>query len=149
MTKVITVTRKNGDVHEILVDADFEFNGTIGVMNVGYPYVYNKDTYTYLHNYIMGVSSNKDMQIDHINRNRMDNRKSNLRVVTSAQNSANRKVKGYTFHKQSGYWRSRFKVNRKEKVVYYKTEEEAQLNYKLDNLKHNGIYSPYYKELVK
>ncbi len=41
-----------------------------------------------LHRWVMG--SPKGLQIDHINRNPLDNRKSNLRVVTCQQNSQNK-----------------------------------------------------------
>ena len=42
----------------------------------------------YLHQDIMGISP-EGMVIDHINQNRLDNRKCNLRFVTRAQNRVN------------------------------------------------------------
>lgn len=46
-----------------------------------------------LHRYIMSLDNNhiEDMEIDHINRNTLDNRKCNLRIVTKAENLKNRK----------------------------------------------------------
>jgi hypothetical protein len=44
------------------------------------------------HRLIMGNPENK--QIDHINRDRLDNRKSNLRLATHIENNWNKKVKG-------------------------------------------------------
>lgn len=41
-----------------------------------------------LHRWVMGNPSG--LQIDHINRNTLDNRKSNLRIVTCQQNSQNK-----------------------------------------------------------
>lgn len=59
-----------------------------------------------LHRFIL--SPEPGQQLDHINRNRLDNRRSNLRVATGSQNQANtlsrtgKKYKGTTFHKASG-----------------------------------------------
>lgn len=41
----------------------------------------------FLHRYVLNYDGNKD--IDHINRNGLDNRKENLRIVTHAVNTAN------------------------------------------------------------
>ena len=48
----------------------------------------------YLHHYVLGVTSNKQRYIDHINRDKLDNRKSNLRSVTPRESRLNIKTKG-------------------------------------------------------
>lgn len=43
-----------------------------------------------LHRVLLGLKPGDRQIVDHINRNRFDNRRSNLRIVTSAQNAQNR-----------------------------------------------------------
>lgn len=51
----------------------------------------------------------KGMVVDHINGNKLDNRKSNLRVVMQVENTRNKHaVKGHYFHKASGKWAASF-----------------------------------------
>lgn len=77
--------------------------------------------------------------VDHINGNRYDNRKSNLRLCTQRDNSHNTKMsiantsglKGASFHKASGMWQAQITINRKVKYLgIYKTAFEAHAAYK-------------------
>ena len=74
------------------------------------------------------------MQIDHINGNKLDNRKGNLRICTHQENMKNRalsktsrmKYKGVTYTPFCGCYFDKWKVVVEGKVLgYFNTEEEA------------------------
>jgi hypothetical protein len=74
--------------------------------------------------------------LDHINRNRTDNRISNLREATKPQNGGNAKVrrdgrlKGAYWHKREKRWASAIGINGKSIWLgQYATEEEAHAAY--------------------
>lgn len=48
-----------------------------------------------LHRFLLGLGPGQKTQVDHANRDRLDNRKLNLRFVTSRQNHWNTGAKGY------------------------------------------------------
>jgi hypothetical protein len=57
----------------------------------------------YMHRQILGLEHGDKRQADHINGNRLDNRRGNLRVVTNQQNCWNtRKIRGASVYK--GVW---------------------------------------------
>lgn len=76
----------------------------------------------------------KGLQVDHVNRNPLDNRKSNLRVCTLSDNLKN---KGWYKNNKSGHkgiyyirtidrWQGEFKYNKKTYVTKrFRTKEEA------------------------
>jgi len=76
---------------------------------------------------------------DHINRNKLDNRKCNLRTVDKSRNSANRekskrkvlssKLKGVSYHPSTKLWRARIRDRDFEKTTYHATELQAALDY--------------------
>lgn len=80
-----------------------------------------------------------DMQIDHINRDKLDNRLENLRAVSRSVNQHNRKLnrnntsghKGVYWHKQKGKWHVQIMVNRvKKSLGLYDNVEDAANAYK-------------------
>jgi hypothetical protein len=81
----------------------------------------------YAHRVIMNAPEN--MQIDHINNNRLDNRKCNLRIVTMQQNMWNKpKTKGY--FKSRKKWTARITANGEHiHLGTFNTEEEARNAY--------------------
>ena len=73
----------------------------------------------------------KNMQIDHISGNRLDNRKNNLRLVTNQENQWNQtKAKGYRWHKEAKKYQAQIGLN--DKVInlgFFDTAEEAAKAY--------------------
>ena len=66
------------------------------------------------------LNAPKNLQVDHINHNGLDNRRSNLRLATNSQNLYNSRrskgrsgFRGVTFEKRTGKWEARIKVDRK------------------------------------
>lgn len=92
-------------------------------------------------------------EIDHINRNPWDNRLSNLRVATQAQNLANSKKKrSFTggavvgARRDRGRWRSVIGVNGNDLYLgMFATKAEAALAYAKASLRYHGKFSVYYK----
>lgn len=88
-----------------------------------------------LHQLILDRVGVKDgMEIDHINGNKLDNRKCNLRIVNRIQNSRNKDViktntSGYTgvsYNKERNAWDSYITVNYKKiNLGRYKYKDEA------------------------
>ena len=63
---------------------------------------------------------------DHINRNRLDNRRENLRIADKSLNSANRTVDRVTWHAGAKKWQAACRRNGKTHYAgVYATKEEA------------------------
>lgn len=63
--------------------------------------------------HVLIVGKNEDLEIDHINRNKLDNRRQNLRFVTSSQNKWNNNAIGVHFCKAKNKWIPQITVNGK------------------------------------
>lgn len=130
----ITLAESGMAVADVLMDADTAvlYNGRIHISNHGYARVGEQ----YLHRLVTGAG--RGQIVDHINGNRLDCRRANLRVGTRAQNLWNRGkarhntsgYKGVSFCKQTGRWRAEIRANRKcQKLGRFQTAEAAARAY--------------------
>ena len=87
----------------------------------GYAYAYKVG---YMHRNIIEIP--EGLQIDHINRDKLDNRRSNLRVCTSSENNLNRSFKRYSWDKSAKRWKVYLRRDGKIVRKSYMTEEEAR-----------------------
>jgi hypothetical protein len=90
----------------------------------------------YIHRMLMGLEPGDKRCVDHRNGLTLDNRRSNLRIVTSRQNHQNRwthregKLVGACFHKRENKWISQIAVNGKHHHLgYFPTEQAAHEKY--------------------
>lgn len=102
-----------------------------------------------MHRLIINVSDKKD-EIDHINNNKKDNRKCNLRIVTRSQNGMNRGVQsnnktgvtGVTFYEPYDKWNSQIALNGKHiNLGYFSDFEDAVKARKEAEERYFGEYS--------
>lgn len=101
-------------------------------------------SFIYLHHYVLRINNiiiPKGMEVDHINRNTLDDHKNNLRIATrSIQRQNSRKAIGMTSRfvgvsfngRKEGYkrWRAQTRFNGNHiHIGDFKTQEEAALAY--------------------
>lgn len=102
-----------------------------------------------LHREIFGLKFNDGLIIDHINRNRLDNRRFNLRICTPQENSLNRtprlttsKYNGVSWDKTAKKWRAQITINRKtQNLGRFKQENVAALTYDMVAIRHFGDFA--------
>lgn len=111
-----------------------------------------------LHNIIMNVEKHSfSREVDHINRNKLDNRKSNLRLVSrqiNNLNTGNQKnnkssgLKGVCWHKQQNKWRAYIMLDWKQiHLGLFDTIEEAyKVRLEYENKLLNELLDRYNKE---
>lgn len=93
-----------------------------------------------MHREILGAGA--DQEVDHINRNRLDNRRENLRVLGHSANLHNRGaygssgVAGVSWDKRKGKWRAEIGRNGKRAWLgYHDTKAAAEREYRLASAK--------------
>lgn len=115
----------------------------------GYAVAFDNGKTIYMHRLLMQPT--RGMQVDHINTNKIDNRRENLRLVTASQNarncskSKNNKsgYKGvYKHHEGKKPWKAQILADGKAvSIGYYETPEEAAKAYDEAAVKYFGEYA--------
>lgn len=92
-----------------------------------------------LHRVLVGEDNiAKGEEVDHIDRNPLNNLPSNLRLVTKSTNNRNQRIRGATrsrgvdFRKHAGKYRARIQLpsNKEKHLGYFSTEEAAAAAYR-------------------
>lgn len=118
-------------------------------------YAIHGATSTLMHRYLMGIEKHDRREVDHKKRgkkNRIDNRKKNLRVCTRFQNIRNMSInilntsgfKGVCLNKRTGRWVAAISFEGKRiSLGTYKTPEQASIAYETKAIELHGEF--YYK----
>lgn len=106
-------------------------------------------TLKFMHRLVLNLQPNDGKRTDHKNRNRLDNRKENLRIATIAQNNQNcgkkpnntSGYKGISWHKHHNKWISNIRYNGKRiHLGYFSNKEDAAATYKNAAIKYHGEF---------
>lgn len=107
----------------------------------------------YLHRRVLKAPSG--LEVDHRNRNKLDNRRANLRLATGTQNKrnagprrtyagkpTNSPYKGVFLHRQSGRWNARIRHSgRQHSLGYFDDQVDAARAYDKAALEHHGEFA--------
>lgn len=121
-----------------------KYNWNLNITNYAYARINGENKF--MHRLLLPVS--EGLVVDHINRNTLDNRKSNLRAATTSQNLFNKKLyksntSGYKgVYLDNGKWKAVVRVNgRKVSGGTFSSKEEAARKYNEMAIKHHGAFA--------
>lgn len=150
MTCEVPIFGRSGQVAVALVDdEDFELVSSYRWCRNAFGYAVTRvgKRILFMHRVVMGLSYGDGQKTDHISRDKLDNRKANLRLVTQAQNCQNQgsrggssRFRGVYFNKQAGRWQAYATIDGKAKYLgLFDREEqagEAAKAFRLANMTH-------------
>lgn len=148
--KVVLTQKKVALISDADAEAIYQFKWhAVRIHNAWYAAASVGGTRIYMHRFVLSPPDNAE--IDHINGNGLDNRRSNLRICTHAQNLANQqpqsrkkysRFKGVTWCKRDKIWIAQIKVaQRRYSLGRYDDEADAARAYNRAATKHFGDFA--------
>lgn len=143
--RCLHATKEWNDTHEGMPAGDINEDGYLTIQINNRVYLAHRMAFV-----IMTGRQPTGKIVDHIDRVRTNNKWSNLRLATIAQNSANQSIrvdnqtghKGVSFKKQTGRWLARITTEGKTNHLgYFDTKEEAASAYMAASLDIHGEFS--------
>lgn len=149
--KLIPLRNRKGDVRAWVKvdDEDFDYlNQYRWCLCNKYAFrkqtINGKERNIYMHTELMGFPEKLD--VDHIDGDKLNNQRSNLRIATRSQNNGNRgshkgsssKYRGVSYEKQTGKWVAQISS---KKIGRFVSEEDAALAYNEAAIKYFGEFA--------
>jgi hypothetical protein len=128
------MARQSGLLVPVLMDAeDIALLGSrrLSVGSHGYAQVWDRKTVTLVHRWVLGLERGDRRIGDHVNGNKLDNRRSNLRIVDASGSSQNVSGRGRSrfrgvYLTRQGRWQAKVKFQgESHSLGVFGTEEEA------------------------
>lgn len=103
-----------------------------------------------MHREILGLKVGEMVMVDHVNSNRCDNRKENIRVCSRSQNAGNQRlssnntsgIKGVSWDKKSKKWRASIRFgNKNYHLGFFANKEDAGKAYEKEAVKRHGEFA--------
>ena len=139
----IKIEKKNGEVFWAMIDSDMidlvkDYCWSIRGKGYVVHTLPNRKPLL-LHNLLLGLTTGNGLECDHINRDKLDNRLSNLRIVSKSSNLANRtcfnKIGFAGVYKNGKKFVALIKINGKLKYLgTFTTPEEAHEKFKQEHI---------------
>lgn len=116
----------NGKHFAIVDEADFHlFVGRAWCLSLNGYAIASDEANVSMHRVILGLSAGDGMDADHIDRDRLNNRRANLRACSRSENCCNKAkprgwtnpYKGVSFNKKRNYWHAQVKLRGKNHFV--------------------------------
>ena len=156
---ILTINSKTHGIHDVLIDdddyekiKDYKWNvlkKSNGIYIICTARTADRKRHTLRMQRVI-MNCNSGMDVDHVNGNTLDNRKSNLRICTHTENMRNmskRKnvtsvYKGVYFNKSRNKWTASIRINGTLKHLgHYKTEDQAAISYNISAVKYFGEFA--------
>ena len=152
--EIVILDIRNEEKHRVMIDiedvelvSNYKWSTGKG-SNLDRAWTKKDGKHVFIYNLIMDNDVSSENRVDHINRNPLDNRRSNLRICSALENNRNtnqsaKPTVGVSWSEPMGKWRARINLNGKEyRLGYFDNKEDAIKARQEAEKKMFGEYAP-------